>query len=527
MRSKWLILFALCAPLALQAQVDTVRVLRSAESPARTDVQQQHVAVQDVPELQSTSDSLDIVRTTTVRHYTDTLTTIISSPDSTAKQRENIIYSDSSDWRGHYIQAYLGFGLGSLGYQLNDPDCYTRAGFSTMLQIQYAQFITRNWGFGVGLWFTNYTSQVQLGGSRTWTDQVDTDLEQHYDHTARIASWRERETGHTIGIPVSAQFQYKKDPWRGKLFAALGLAPAFSVIRRYHVQEAQVAHSGYYPAWDLTLENGVHEFTTHDYSNEAWTRGKLDIRHQLSLFADCGYLLPMTPQIDFYIGGYFNVTLNDANKSTKLPLGWPDNKFGFMGAYNSAYATTLAGASHPWQAGFKVGIHWHYIAPPVHEIEDYFEYFTRRDTTVDLIARYDTVVEEHIDTLVRSNIRKAAEEVERLNKIYFDYDSYELREESRTYLTSIVSILNRVPEAKISIDGHASQEGSRWYNERLAYRRAKTVADYLVEQGVDADRVIVVGHGSLVPNDENVNGELALDRRVEVKVVEEETDTQK
>ena len=116
--------------------------------------------------------------------------------------------------------------------------------------------------------------------------------------------------------------------------------------------------------------------------------------------------------------------------------------------------------------------------------------------------------------------------MERLNKIYFDYDSYELREESRTYLTSIVSILNRVPEAKISIDGHASQEGSRWYNERLAYRRAKTVADYLVEQGVDADRVIVVGHGSLVPNDENVNGELALDRRVEVKVVEE-SETQK
>ena len=257
MRSKWLILLACCAPLTLLAQVDTARFLHAAEAPTRTVVQQQRVAVEDAPELQTTSDSLSLLRTTTIRSFTDTLTTIISTPDSTARKREVITYADSSDWRGHYVQGYLGLGLGSLGYQLRDPYCTTRAAFSAMLQAQYARFLTPNWGFGVGLWFTNYTSQVQLGGSRTWTDQVDTDLEQHYDHTARIASWRERETGHTIGIPVSAQFQYKKDPWRGKLFAALGLAPAFSVIRRYHVQEAQVAHSGYYPAWDLTLENGV------------------------------------------------------------------------------------------------------------------------------------------------------------------------------------------------------------------------------------------------------------------------------
>ena len=527
MRSKWLILLACCAPLTLLAQVDTARILHAAEAPTRTVVQQQRVAVEDAPELQTTSDSLSLLRTTTIRSFTDTLTTIISTPDSTARKREVITYADSSDWRGHYVQGYLGLGLGSLGYQLRDPYCTTRAAFSVMLQAQYARFLTPNWGFGVGLWFTNYTTIAQLGGSFIWRDQTDTDLEQHYDHTATVLRWRERETEHTIAIPVSAQFQYTKEEWHGKLFASLGLAPSFSVLRRYRVLEAEVAHSGYYPAWGLILDNGVHEFNTRDYTSQPWARGSLRIRHQLALFADCGYLLPLTPQLDFYLGGYFNVVLNDVNNSARQPIGWADSDFPFMDTYNSAYATTLAGASHPWQAGVKVGVQWRYIAPPVHSIEDYFQYFTRRDTTVDLVARYDTLVEEHMDTLLRSQIRQAAEEVERFNKIYFDFDSYQLSETSCQYLSSIVSVLNRVPEAKISIDGHASQEGSRWHNERLAYRRAKAVADYLTDNGVDAERVIVVGHGSLIPNDETEGENLKRDRRVEVKVVESETETSK
>lgn len=74
-----------------------------------------------------------------------------------------------------------------------------------------------------------------------------------------------------------------------------------------------------------------------------------------------------------------------------------------------------------------------------------------------------------------------------------------------------------MPDAKIAIDGHASEEGQRLHNERLAYNRAKSVAKFLVSQGIDKDRVIVIGHGSLIPNEENVNHELPLDRRAEVR----------
>ena len=168
-----------------------------------------------------------------------------------------------------------------------------------------------------------------------------------------------------------------------------------------------------------------------------------------------------------------------------------------------------------------------HIKPDKHTIVDYYDHFTRRDTTVDLIPRQDTILTERIDTLTRAHILKAAEQVEKFNKIYFDYDSYKLTPEAQNYLSSIVEVLNKVPDAKISIDGHASAEGQVKHNEKLAYNRAKEVAKYLISKGLDKKRVIVIGHGSLISNEENINHELPLDRRVEVKVVQKQSELQK
>ena len=455
---------------------------------------------------------------TVIRHFTDTVMSVAFLPDSTLQQREVVIPADSTDRRGHYIEAHVGMGYGSLGYKLQNDGNHVNGSFSALLQLQYAYFFTPNWGIGAGLWFTNYTSYAHISGDYRWLDQKDSDLELHYDHTTHVNTWRERETIHNLGIPISAQFQYQKEEWKVRIFASAGIAPSFSVSKKYRVLDGELVHSGYYPAWKLGLDN-MHEFGTKDYRNEACAKGTLSVRPQVDIFADCGALMPLTTQIDLFVGGYFNCSLNDANGSAKRPLGWKDASFAFMEEYTGAYATDLAGASHPWEVGVKVGIHWHYIAPDKHEMEDYYEYFNRPDTTYTYVPRADTTIIEVPDPVIPEPIRKVAIEVEKFNKIYFALASHELTGKAKKYLSSIVNALNKVPEAKISIDGHASEEGDREFNEQLAYNRAKVVADYLISQGLDEERVIVLGHGSLIPNDENVNHELRLDRRTEVKVI--------
>lgn len=466
---------------------------------------------------------------TVYRPFTDTVSTVTIIPDSVSKQREVIIPTDSTDRRGHYIQAHVGLGYGSLGYKLNGDDNRVNGSFSGLLQLQYAYFFHPNWGVGAGLWFTNYTSHARIGGEYQWLGQTDTDYETNYDHTAKVNKWRERETIHNLGIPISLQFQMRKEHWKAGIFAALGVAPSFSVSKKYKVTEGEIAHSGYYPKWNLTLTD-VHEFGVKDYKDAPQSKGDLSVRPQVALFADLGTLIPLTKQIDLLVGGYFNIALNNANSSDKTALGWKDDTFTFMEEYRGAYATDLAGASHPWEVGVKVGIHWHYIKPDKHETEDYFEYFTRevRDTSyvqrIDtiLIARVDTIIEAKEDTVVPVAIQKVAEEVERFNKIYFAFDSYELTNKAKFYLNSIVEALNRVPEAQIMLDGHASSEGQNLYNDILSENRAKAVRAYLVSRGVKKDRFVTVGHGSRVPNEDTDGEEMRRDRRVEVKVVYKE-----
>jgi len=461
-----------------------------------------------------------------IRHYYDTVVrtvtdTVVSTefiPDSIAKQREVVIPTDSTDRRGHYIQAHVGLGYGSLGYNLVDPYSKTHGSFSALLQLQYAYYFHPNWGIGAGLWFTNYTTFAHWGGSYIWKDQTDTDYELHYDHTASVKSWRERETIHNLGIPISLQFQMRKEDWKAGIFAALGVAPSFSVSKKYKVLEGVIDHSGYYPAWDLTLTD-MHEFGQKDYKDAPQSKGKLSVRPQATFFADLGALIPLTKQIDLLVGGFFNISMNNANSSDKADLGWKDDTFTFMNEYKGAYATTLANSSHPWEVGVKVGIHWHYIQPDKHEIEDYFEPFMREETRTEYKERQDTVLIARADTIVPEHIQQVAEEVEKFNKIYFAFDKYYLTTKAKFYLNSIVDALNRVPDAQIMIDGHASSEGQSEYNDILSENRARAVRNYLISRGVDESRIVTAGHGSRMPNEDLEFEEMSRDRRVEIKVV--------
>lgn len=531
MKRLWVFVWAFSFTLMLFAQTDTVRIIRAGEVPERTESSEQYFSRETNPDAPQLPDSLVRVEITTIQYFTDTLTSIVYTPDSVALQREEVIKTDSADRRGHYIEAHLGLGYGSLGYQLSGAKNYVTGSFSALLQLQYAYFFHPNWGVGAGLWFTNYSSTAHIGGDYVWTQYkngkplVDSDTEQNYHHTASVHKWRELETIHNLGIPISLQFQYQEEDWKARIFAAVGIAPSFSVSKAYRVSVGEIAHSAYYPAWDLTLDN-MHEFVTKDYRNAPQSKGTLSVRPQVAVFADFGVLMPMAKQVDLFLGAYANVVANDANSSTRRDIGWRDTRFDFMEEYAGAYATTNASASHPFEAGVKIGIHWHYIKPDKHEIIDYFDYFTRQDTTVEMLPRRDTVITERIDTLVRAQlpIERVAEEVEKLNKIYFALDSYQLTNKAKAYLASIVHILNDAPDAKIAIDGHASVEGDPTHNDILSQNRAKSVYKYLLRLGLKSDRIVVVGHGSRIPNEDKEREELKRDRRVEIKVITNENE---
>lgn len=99
---------------------------------------------------------------------------------------------------------------------------------------------------------------------------------------------------------------------------------------------------------------------------------------------------------------------------------------------------------------------------------------------------------------------------------YFDFDKSELRPEVQAELDKYVNIL-RNSNQSIRLEGHADERGTTEYNLALGERRANSVAQYLLVNGVSRDRIEVVSYGEERPaaigHDDAAH---AQNRRVEV-----------
>ena len=101
-------------------------------------------------------------------------------------------------------------------------------------------------------------------------------------------------------------------------------------------------------------------------------------------------------------------------------------------------------------------------------------------------------------------------------RILFESGSDVLTQESRAVVESIAGIFSQYPDISIEIDGHTDSSGSAAVNLKLSQLRANAVRDYLVELGIDADRLKAYGFGDGVPiADNSTAAGRRLNRRIE------------
>lgn len=86
-----------------------------------------------------------------------------------------------------------------------------------------------------------------------------------------------------------------------------------------------------------------------------------------------------------------------------------------------------------------------------------------------------------------------------VENIFYDYDKADLRSESKTALNELIAVLHDNPNVTIEMASHTDRWGSDAYNINLSERRAKSVVDYLVENGISRDRLMPHGYGKSRP----------------------------
>ena len=86
-----------------------------------------------------------------------------------------------------------------------------------------------------------------------------------------------------------------------------------------------------------------------------------------------------------------------------------------------------------------------------------------------------------------------------IENIFYDFDKATLRPESQTALDELVKLLNENPNITIELSAHTDCRGSDQYNERLSQQRAQNVVNYLIQHGIEKERLTPKGYGESRP----------------------------
>lgn len=104
-----------------------------------------------------------------------------------------------------------------------------------------------------------------------------------------------------------------------------------------------------------------------------------------------------------------------------------------------------------------------------------------------------------------------------LSDVNFDFDKWDLRPDAKETLNRDLQILKENPQIKVEIQGHTCDLGDAEYNQMLSEKRAQSVMNYMIENGIAPNRLTYKGYGEerpRFPNDSEANRE--RNRRVEM-----------
>ncbi|MEQ8628928.1 OmpA family protein [Ekhidna sp.] len=154
------------------------------------------------------------------------------------------------------------------------------------------------------------------------------------------------------------------------------------------------------------------------------------------------------------------------------------------------------------------------------------DYFTvRKDfTTVGKTVNRDTLTEFITNVTFETNIMMDPIVLEKaivLDNIYYDLDKANIRPDAALVLDSLVQIMNDNPEIYIELGSHTDSRADDDYNMKLSQRRAQSAVSYIINEGIESDRIVAKGYGEtqLLIKNAKTEAEHQKNRRTEFKVL--------
>lgn len=153
------------------------------------------------------------------------------------------------------------------------------------------------------------------------------------------------------------------------------------------------------------------------------------------------------------------------------------------------------------------------------EVEESKKVKMEEVTRLDDVALGQLLMVENERGLKAKPVEAGMPEGWKLPLVEFDFDKATIRPSSFDDLAQVVKILNDNEGVNLEIGGHTDSWGSDAYNLNLSNNRAKSVYNYLINKGINKERLSYKGYGETMPKvDNDTKANRQLNRRIEFKV---------
>lgn len=144
------------------------------------------------------------------------------------------------------------------------------------------------------------------------------------------------------------------------------------------------------------------------------------------------------------------------------------------------------------------------------------------------VKQFKVIDQQALGALKEKRRQVIQNQVNLSSRTFFDLDSAVLKPESKQLLSELAEKIKKLDLAsKISVVGHTCDLGTETYNLGLSKRRAAAARDYLIAQGIPAERIVTYGKGEAEPLEPNIDeAHRRKNRRVEISFLTVEKQVQ-